>query len=234
MEQAKILEDNIDIYDGLIVIISSHGIKDRIVSSDYGEISTTALHRIFSDDYPKSRTIPRLFIYDCCDGSAQRDTDWRATDDGSDSEEYCLKLGNGSFSPISPINSEILPTFTPINTKRSSWYKGEDNPDHKLAVIHASNRGFQAKMHRDSGSYVISKFVEKIKLNFESVNKKVLYQIMDEIQNELHAEGKQLPVCTYNNRTRYIKFMGGDSKGAQRANHRNVYQPVNQDANDNL
>ena len=52
-----------DIYDGLVVLISCHGIKDYIVTSDYKRIDKNAIHRIFSADYPQNRTIPRLFFY---------------------------------------------------------------------------------------------------------------------------------------------------------------------------
>ena len=40
---------NLNPYDGLIVIISCHGIaKDYIITSDYKQVHKTAIHRIFS------------------------------------------------------------------------------------------------------------------------------------------------------------------------------------------
>ena len=47
-------------YDGLMVIISCHGIKGYIVSSNYKKISKEAIHRIFSGKKPMSREIPRI------------------------------------------------------------------------------------------------------------------------------------------------------------------------------
>ena len=80
-KQANDLEDNVfeydkndninNGYDGLIVIISCHGIKNYIISSDYYKIDKTALHRQFSFNHPKSRNIPRLFVFDCCDGRSR-------------------------------------------------------------------------------------------------------------------------------------------------------------------
>ena len=90
-----------------------------------------------------------------------------------------------------------------IVSKSDGWYHLENNPDHNLAVIYASNIGFEAKMRSDTGSYVISKLVEKIELNPD----KFLYEIMDEIQDELESSGKQLPVYPFNNKTGYIKFL---------------------------
>ena len=42
-------------------------------------------------------------------------------------------------------------------------------------------------------------------LDTNGKSKQYLYEIFDEIQDEL-GETKQLPVCTYNNNTRYIKL----------------------------
>merc|ERR1712130_353064 len=65
-ENALHLSQNIDSgkkFDGLILIISSHGIPDYIVSSDYKLYSRLAIQRTFSF-YPILRTIPRLIIFD--------------------------------------------------------------------------------------------------------------------------------------------------------------------------
>ena len=74
-------------YDGLLVIISCHGLERCILTSDYKKIETAAIHRIFSGKKPLSRTIPRLFLFDCCSGTGDRDTDWRAQSYDEDDEE---------------------------------------------------------------------------------------------------------------------------------------------------
>lgn len=38
-------------------------------------------------------------------------------------------------------------------------------------------------------------------------NDKFLYEILDDIQEDLHKRGKQLMVKTFNNKTEYIKFV---------------------------
>eukprot|EP01083_Nonionella_stella_P310344 1102283_1 len=68
-ENAEELHSNVGtIYDGLVVILSSHGIKDYVVTSDYKKIAKTEIHRIFTVNKPQNRTIPRVFLFDCCDG----------------------------------------------------------------------------------------------------------------------------------------------------------------------
>ncbi len=56
-------------WDGLIFTISCHGISNNIITSDYGLVSKNKIHRIFSGpSYAVSREIPRVFMFDCCDG----------------------------------------------------------------------------------------------------------------------------------------------------------------------
>ena len=71
-------EGSPDRYDGLLVMISCHGLEGHIITSDYQCMSKTAIHRIFSGNKPSSRKIPRLFLFDCCSGTGERDVDWRA------------------------------------------------------------------------------------------------------------------------------------------------------------
>eukprot|EP01083_Nonionella_stella_P145885 458123_1 len=68
-ENAEELHSNVGtIYDGLVVILSAHGIKDYVVTSDYKKIAKTEIHRIFTVNKPQNRTIPRVFLFDSCDG----------------------------------------------------------------------------------------------------------------------------------------------------------------------
>ena len=57
---AIMLDDNGNIkYDGLIVCISSHGIKNKIITSNEKLMDKTFIHRLVSIDNPKIREIPR-------------------------------------------------------------------------------------------------------------------------------------------------------------------------------
>ena len=71
-DRAHELQRNIDVYDGLFVIISCHGIHDYIITSDCKRFQKSAIHRIFSAHYPGVRGIPRLFLFDCCSGNNER------------------------------------------------------------------------------------------------------------------------------------------------------------------
>ena len=75
-------------FDGLIVCISCHGIKDKIVTSDLKTMDKTAIHRLISNKYPKLRQIPRIFLFDCCNGSDDRQPSvHQVVDNGNDIKE---------------------------------------------------------------------------------------------------------------------------------------------------
>merc|ERR1712228_961046 len=64
--KALYLSQNIDVgkkFDGLVLIISSHGIPDYIVTSDYKLYSKLAIQRTFAL-HAISRTIPRFILFD--------------------------------------------------------------------------------------------------------------------------------------------------------------------------
>ena len=72
--------------------------------------------------------------------------------------------------------------------------------------MHAANSGFVAKSRPGIGSYLIYLFVKRVMQNIEENQGKALCQIMDEIQNALHDNGKQLPTPLYNNNTRTLRL----------------------------
>eukprot|EP01084_Bolivina_argentea_P087850 158628_1 len=198
VEKAKYLEENIDEkhkYDGLIVIISSHGIARNIITSDYKKFAKLAIHRIFSSPHPKSRKIPRLFLFDSCLGNNEQKSNRLSIND------------NGK-----PIKNEDLSKQISLNNVENdgdygeSWMVGEDNPDFNLAVIEAANPGFQSKLRNDIGSYLIYFFYKKMLDILQQNKRKYIYQTFDEIQDHLHKKGKQHPTYIWNDNTRYIRF----------------------------
>ena len=58
-------------------MISCHGFDNDILTSDYKRLSKTDIHRIFSRNKPLNRELPRIFIFDCCSGDAERDYNTR-------------------------------------------------------------------------------------------------------------------------------------------------------------
>eukprot|EP01084_Bolivina_argentea_P268075 455232_1 len=194
-------------YDGLIAVISGHGIEDQLITSDYKLITKNVIHRIFSSYYPASREVPRIFIYDSCDGDEQRK---------GVQKKQKIKPANIIAKPFA-INDIQHPDS---NEQHVLWQRYTENPDFKLVTIHSTNKGFQSKMNSQDGSYLIKKFVDK---TIDSLNKTVqkrsfLYEICDEIQQEL-CQTKQLPIFTFNNNTRFIKFVVNQQNKDESNNH---------------
>eukprot|EP01084_Bolivina_argentea_P051917 95424_1 len=178
---AKRFSNNADKYDGLLVVVSSHGIHKQIITSDYRLISHTALHRFFS--YQNVRHIPRVFILDCCDGYREKETD-------RCDKSKTVAIDEGEFK----------------YDLRNEWKGNEHNPDYKLCTINAANEGYIAKMNVLDGSYLIYNIVKKMTQNNNN-NKQVFFgEMIDEIDDLLHATGKQKIIATFNNQTRHLKF----------------------------
>ena len=135
-------------YDGLIVLISAHGIENKIVSSDYRTIEKTAIHRIVSLQNPKIREIPRIFIFDSCDGGATR----------KQVKESTEIQRAGESSPKSPDRAKSI-SLSDVMTS-NDWTTDTKNPDYNLVVVHAANRGYQAKINSQIGSYLINEFTQ--------------------------------------------------------------------------
>ena len=205
-------------YDGLIVLISCHGIDEKILTSDYGLISKTDIHRIFSKS-GKSRDIPRMFIFDCCSGIKERETETRyqmerisdnedvsSSSSEEEEEEMDASMTSSSMDKIKEIGKTANINIT--RAKTVAWAYDESNPDHKLILINAANPGFQSKLDTERGSYAMTKIMDKLRDNvLNNNNGKFLYKITDEVQSELHdIEKKQLITCTYN-QARYVKFV---------------------------
>ena len=195
MKEHKILEDNIDRYDGLCVIISCHGIKDFIVTSDRKIIEKSAIHRLFSARRPLIRNKPRLFIFNCCDGAnekayANRDDD---DDDGGKNVPNSVKVEeiDGSDGKI--------------------WPRNEENPDFRSATVHAANQGFQSKYCCERGSYVTTGFAKLMIDNIvNNNNKKWLCDILDTYKLIYMIKVNNYQKL-YNNGTEYIKFKTNDA-----------------------
>ena len=223
-EKAQELERNIDKYDGLCVIISCHGIKDFIVTSDYKKCSKLDVHRNFSSDKPSVRKIPRLFLFDCCSGDSERVPQYRGQesssddsstesknyDDDGDEMEKNEKGKNKTKESVTYVMSDVeveKQLGADEISDEELWQIGEDNPDYRLITINAANDGFQAKMSVVSGSYVITDFTRLMVENITNKdNKQWLFEVLDKIQQDLHEQGKQQIVNTFNNRTRFVKF----------------------------
>ena len=57
------------------------------MTSDYKLINKDTIHRIFSVDHPSLRHIPGIFIYDCCDGSNDKNRDKEREEEETEKKE---------------------------------------------------------------------------------------------------------------------------------------------------
>ena len=188
-------------FDGLIVCISCHGIRDRIVTSDYRTIDETAIHRMVSVKYPKLREIPRIFLFDCCDGSDER----RPSVVESDDQSKVIEMVVAESSKGTDLSDVQLLTG-------NVWTSSTKNPDYNLAVVKAANSGFAAKFNIECGSYVVYFLTLAIRRNVERREGKTLSEILEHVQNKLHDNGKQQTVNLTNNHTRTLVFKKNPAK----------------------
>ena len=192
-------------YDALFAVISGHGYDKSIISSDYQLITKQAIHSLFSWNHATSREIPRVFVFDCCDGIQEQDTDYAGhyrdeEESSSEEEDEEKEHGKANFGA-----NDILERQNTL-----VWKKGQDNPDYRLCVVHAANEGFQSKMSNETGSYLITAMTDKM---IDNVDHKCCFkkfeffgEIIDAIQKNLHDKGKQQVNGSFNNHTRKLKF----------------------------
>eukprot|EP01083_Nonionella_stella_P272977 925982_1 len=214
-QRAKEVSDSIsddeitEQYDGFFAVISGHGYRNCIISSDYQLLDKTALHRLVSTNYPQLRDIPRLIVFDCCDGDQTKSAYPAEYDpNGSDEDEKEMD-GQGKNFEMTDIKVNQY--------DEEVWKSDQKNPDYMLALIHAANEGFQAKMNSIDGSYLIYELVKRMIDNVQDNRNLFLGEIFDSIQHDLHYQGKQQITAVFNNKTRYLRFkrhkQGNDGDG---------------------
>eukprot|EP01083_Nonionella_stella_P228537 809797_1 len=187
-------------YDSLLAIFSGHGYQHNIITSDYQLINKDAILRIFTMMHPELCSVPRIFIFDCCDGERQRDGI-----DESDSEEgknvtQSRDVGkNFQLTDIKKIRS--LEDRSVAEEAKEAM-----NSNYNVVTIHAANIGFQSKLNSIDGSYVINAFVRKMLDDIGSGHQDFFGEIMQDIQHKLHEDGKQYPTNVFHDNTRYLKF----------------------------
>merc|ERR1712228_133913 len=204
---ALYLSQNIDVgkkFDALILIISSHGIPDYIVTSDYKLYSRLAIQRTFSF-YANIRTIPRFILFDCCSGNDSKAIAPTIVDVDEKKEEMDKNL---LLSNADNLDKKIDEENIFDGTQTVKWGKDEKNPDHLMATVQSANEGFVSRLDRRFGSLCIHRFYQKYCsiLNAKKREIPFIHEIFEEIQSELQFEGKQLPEAKWNDATQYIVF----------------------------
>ena len=201
-------------FDGLILAISSHGLHDSIITSDYKVIQRTDIHRCISERYPQIRVIPRIFLFDACDGTRDRQSTCqmeRVDSQSVDDIDVAEALKGDDESDHSDGDTFGSPTtsVSMIDDVRvtSQWTTTTKNPDYNLVVVHGSNDGFVSKMQdTEVGSYLTYFFAKAVRTRIEMNERKGLSELLTDVQNVLHDAGKQLIRKEFFNDTEYLRI----------------------------
>merc|ERR1712228_1031158 len=88
------------------------------------------------------------------------------------------------------------------------WGINEKNPDHLVGCVNASNHGFVSRLDRRFGSLVIHRFYQKYCSILDGKKSEIpfLFEVFDDIQEELQLEKKQPPESKWNDETQYVIF----------------------------
>ena len=199
-------------FDGLIVAVSSHGAGNNVISSDYKLINRTDIHRCISDKYPQIREIPRIFLFDACDGTRDRimtpkaiQMDTKKCGDSAKNAEDEMDGHTGSAGTV--VNELQLDMAGIQGTKCTEWSSKHKNPDYNLVVVHGANEGFVSKMKESTvGSYLTYFFTKSVRMNIEQNQRKGLGEMLKDIQNLLHDKGKQLIRKEFFNETENLRI----------------------------
>ena len=196
-------------YDGLIVSLSGHGVRNHIVTSDGKRIDRTSIHRCISNQRPKIREFPRIFIFDACDGAGDRRASvhrMEKIDSESESDGYMTE----NDKKVDMQKSADIAKHTELEDvqKDDDWTKSSKNPDYNLIAVHASNAGFVAKMHsaEEVGSYLTYFFTKTLRRYIDDGKTDGLGVMMDEIEKKLHDAGKQQIRTEFFTETRKLRI----------------------------
>ena len=184
-------------YDGLLVCISGHGVQDHVVTSDLMYIEKTAICRCICEKYPEFIDIPRIFIFDTCGGSRERREDIETTDLGMQDSHLAVAsestIGDDVGKSGGSGDGEITVGIS-------------QDLDRNTAVIHAANKGYQAKMRGDVGSYLLYSFISAIRQDIADHTQKGLAELMEDVQNGLHRIGRQQTVNVFDGKMRKLRL----------------------------
>ena len=219
-------------YDGLICVISGHGMDQQIITSDYKLVTKLAIHRCFSKQgHALSRMVARIFLFDCCDGDGEHGKYAKGAKQGGNScsaEKQLAELIGGAGAGAADV---VLPDegheagdagddtakagaddekvqSEPSVSSEALWAHNTEHPDYQLAELNASTRGFQSKLNTVKGSYVITGFVQRAEqaLSAKGYVPRI-GPIFKQIQQELGKSlKKQQPSYVWNNNTENVQL----------------------------
>merc|ERR1712013_629561 len=189
---------------------------------DYKLLSKVDIERIFSKEgHSLSREVPRIFIFDVCDGDGEHGkfgtkktneenladlvgaADAIAPEEGDEKEES-EEEEKDAGKDVDWYEKKEEPTPSP----EALWARDTEHPDYQMAELNGSTRGFQSKLNRESGSYLIAGFVSRAEKAFaEKGFVPRIGPIFKDIQLELgKVLKKQQPSYIWNNDTSNVQL----------------------------
>ena len=194
-------------YDGLVVCVTGHGVRDHVVTSQLEHVEKMAIHGCICDKYPRFVDIPRIFIFDVCADQGQK----LQIDDSMGLAAKGDRKSHVAAVNSDELNSEILESQYETKEQGDIGNVGDlDNAANgnclgalsgalcrNTALIHAVNSNYQAKMSGDVGSHLLTSFIYRVEANQARHERMGLEELMEEIQNRFLPAGRQQPVAVY-------------------------------------
>ena len=205
-------------YDGLLVCVSGHGVRGHVVTSELERVDKTEMYRCICEKYPKFVDTPRVFIFDCCAGARERrysrsvqikEEEVTGKEKAENTQQHIVAVHSDELSGEFLANGDIGKT-TDLGAidelKEDSISKMDTNMDldRNIAVVHAANAGYQAKM-RSFGSYLLYSFIYYVQDNDAKHEQKGLEELIEKIQNGLHGIGRQQTESVFYD-TKYLRM----------------------------
>merc|ERR1712129_568240 len=130
-------------FDALFVSISSHGIDQQIITSDYGMVSKKDIYRRFADSYPASRQLPRVVLFDCCEGSKAKA---KGIKKAKKTQTTASVLAKGQKEEPKE-EEEEKKNDDDETVVVNEWRKQDENTDFNLAILNSSNLDYTSWMN---------------------------------------------------------------------------------------
>jgi len=190
-------------YDSLIVCVSGHGMDGGIITSDYHLVDNDVFHRIISGPNPNLRNIPRVFIFDACNGVVDSRHMVLNSKDSVASNTEDEEQGKDTAADSILKANRMTVNDLPMPTDRTPSGK---KPDFNLVQIRAANQGVMAKINEEVGSCLAQLITEHIMESIMSREDKTIAEVLKDCQQTLQRFGKEIPDVRCNNDSDGLRF----------------------------
>ena len=167
-----------DEYDGLLVLVSSQGLKEHVVTSNLKAISKAAIHRLFSVQCPELRLKPRLFVFDQC----------------------LLPLTRQLATQV-----KLAVDTAGVTADGTPHYEAPD-VNHRLIEVHAESQSASAKMNEIDGSFLLHQIGSAIIANAALEKRQSLRQLLEGVNAERLRQGVAGSINIFHQNTRFVQL----------------------------